>query len=327
MSHRRSADNMRTRSTINLTLLLTAALGYWLLRIEDKSSSPELEPADATVQIAELSPVTTILASHDHQELQRDAVAQSMVVQDVTLPADDEDQSETLARAVEQMDATEVTSRLQELSLEQLRGDLGRLLVRRWAAIDPTAACTWATQMGDGEASQELSTAAALAWSEHDLSSALDWAQSQTEGVTRSRLLTELGYEVAREQPVEALNLAVELPQTPERDDLILHGLRQWTVADPSTARDWLLEWPESKLRQRALADFATVLAGRDGNEAARFVAEQIAPGTEQNRAVVSVVQRWAQQDRAQTLAWVDQFPAGPLRDTAVEVAAIIAVR
>ena len=319
---------MRTNQILSLTvLLIAAALGCWLLRIEDQSSSPELEPADATSQTAELSPVTIILASRDGRKSQSDAFGKIMVVPDASLSADEEEQSETLARAVEQMDSAEVSSRLEELSLEDLRGNLGRLLVRRWAEIDPAAACAWATQMGDAGASLELSTAAALAWSERDLVGALDWAQSLTECITRSRLLTELGYEVAREQPVEALHLAVELPQTPERDELIIHGLRQWAVTDATAVHDWLMEWPESKFRQRALADFATVLAGRDGNEAARFVAEQIAPGSEQNRAAVSVVQRWAQQDRAQTLAWVGQFQDGPLRDTAVEVTAIFKLR
>jgi hypothetical protein len=205
-------------------------------------------------------------------------------------------------------------SGLQQLSQEDLRGNVGRLLVRRWAELDPVAAGQWAAGLGDVEARHELSAASALAWSERDLEGALAWAGSLPDGETRSLVLAGLGYEVARERPVEALHLAAGLSPSARPDALTLHALQQWAASDPAHAGAWLLQWPESGMRRRALADFATGLATRDGNGAGQFAVTHVAPGAEQDRAVAGIVQRWAQQDFPAAAAWVEQFSPGPLR-------------
>lgn len=203
-------------------------------------------------------------------------------------------------------------------------GLAGQLLVRSWTELDPRAAAEWTKQLGEPEAQRALQAAVALAWTETDPSGALAWARALPGGDIREHVLTQLGYEAARGDPVEALRLAVELSPTAERNDLILHGLRQWAAADAAAAGAWLLQWPESELRQRALADFATVLADHDGDAGARFAVEHPPAGPEFERAIIGVIQRWSQDDLLAAQAWIETFPASPLRDHAVQVAAYV---
>lgn len=238
-----------------------------------------------------------------------------------------EDADERLAALeawVEKIPATQVRPLLERLSASDQAGVVGQLLVRHLTGMDTRAAAEWVEKLTESEARRTLQAAVALAWSETDLPGALAWARALPGEDASEHVFTQLGYEVARESPVEALALAVNLPPTAEREALILHGLRQWAAADAEAARAWLLQWPENEMRHRALADFATVLADQDGDAGARFAVGYLAPGTDFERAIIGVVQRWAQRDLPATQAWIETFPATSLRDQAGQVAANI---
>jgi hypothetical protein len=284
-----------------------------------KASSASLRATDPPARGPVFLPQTEVVAG--------DAVGEMVVAADPPPSAGDEEPTEALAGMVANMGITEVTNRLGQLSPEELRGEPGRLLARRWAELDPAAAGRWATQLGDVEARGELSAAVALVWSERDLPGALDWAFSLAGGDTQTqgRVLTELGYEVARVDPADSMRLAVELPASDARDGLLLHALRQWTSLEPESSQHWALQLSPGPLREQALAAVATVMANQDGERAARFVAEWVRPGPEQDRAVIGIIQRWAQMDYDQTKAWVELFPQTPLRHTALAVMADLA--
>jgi hypothetical protein len=216
---------------------------------------------------------------------------------------------------------------LERFSDANRAGLVGQLLIRRWTALDARAAAEWTEQLTETETRGALQAAVALAWAETDVAGAMAWARTLPGGDTSEYVLTQLGYEAARENPVEALQLAAGLSPKAERDALILHGFRQWAAADADAARAWLLQWPESGLRQRALADFATVLADHDGAAGARFVIEHPPARVEFERAIIGVIQRWSQYDPTAAQAWIDTFPATPLRDQAVQVVAHIGSR
>ncbi len=211
---------------------------------------------------------------------------------------------------------------LERFSDADRAGLVGQLLVRRWTDLDPLAAADWTEQLAKTEPGGALQAAVALAWAETDLPASLTWARALPDGNAREHVLTELGYETARQDPVQALQLAVELSPTAERDALILHGARQWAAADAGAARTWLLQWPESELQHHALADFAMVLAGQDGDAGARFAIEHPAAGLSFERAIIGVIERWSQYDLPAAQAWIETFPESPLRDQAVQVAA-----
>jgi hypothetical protein len=58
--------------------------------------------------------------------------------------------------------------------------------------------------------------------------------------------------------------------------------------------------------------------------EAAQLIIADLPPGPKQTEAAISVLHKWALQDVDGAAAWAEQFPAGPLRDRALnELSAI----
>ena len=49
------------------------------------------------------------------------------------------------------------------------------------------------------------------------------------------------------------------------------------------------------------------------------MVLQELPAGRLQADTIISIVQRWAQQSPADATDWVNQFPDGDLRDTALE--------
>jgi hypothetical protein len=72
-------------------------------------------------------------------------------------------------------------------------------------------------------------------------------------------------------------------------------------------------------LRQRVTEQVVVASAVQDPVGAARIALQQMAPGGEQDRALVSIVLRWVQADPQAAAAWVVQFPEGGLRRDAAE--------
>jgi len=217
------------------------------------------------------------------------------------------------------MSEAEVCKWLANLTNQDLTGNTGRLLLRRWVDLNPAAAINWVTQLGDPAIHQELVDVAAIAWSENDMPNALAWVESLPEDATKNQALADLGYEVARDDPVVAMQIATQLPASDYADSLLLHALAQFSSADPGQSQQLALSLPEGSLRDQALSTVATVQARQDGAGAAQFAVEYIPPGAGLDRAVIGVVQLWAQNNLTDAAFWVQSFPASPIRDLAVQ--------
>lgn len=309
---------MKTRQRVRrLALpLIAMAAGLWIFSNAGRhpaSSSPEaaagdISPTTASAAIASADSSTAPKGNETTNRVAGPGGAQHPAV----------DPSEVIARLVAKMDRAEVIRRIGALSPEELRGDEGRLLARRWAELDAPTAGRWVTELSDVALRRELSSAVALGWSQRDLAGALAWAHSLAVDDTQTLVLTALCYEVARRSPAESLQMASALPSSAAADEALLHALRQDAGRDLPSAQEWALQLPAGALRERALADVATVMASEDGGRAARFVFDHTVPGPEQERAVAGVIQRWARQDYNRVLAWVAALPPA-LRENAVE--------
>ncbi len=75
----------------------------------------------------------------------------------------------------------------------------------------------------------------------------------------------------------------------------------------------------DPSLRQRLVAAVAVAWAEQDGAAAATLAASALEAGDEQDRAAVSIVQRWAQHSPQAAASWVSQLPDAPSRDAAVQ--------
>jgi hypothetical protein len=192
-------------------------------------------------------------------------------------------------------------------------------LVRRWAELDPAAAIAWAVALPPGTARTDALEQAVLAGAETDLPGTVETVNTITDETIRESTSLTLAYEAARTDPITALQLAAPLPASRERDNLLVHALRQWTDNDATAAATWIASIPDPTLQQRLLAAYVVVFSQQDAVAAAVLASSSLEAGANQNRAVVGIVQQWAQTNPALAASWVEQFPAGTLRDTATQ--------
>jgi hypothetical protein len=197
-------------------------------------------------------------------------------------------------------------------------------LVRRWAEAEPARAAAWAAGLADGESRSAVLKQVAIAWANSDLAPAAFWVRSLPDDSAAADASLALAYEAARTDPATALETAGRLLPSPERDAALVFAVSQWAATDFASARDWVSGMPTSDLRQGLFAAIATAASHENGQAAAELAATQLQPGSEQDRAVVTIVQRWAQSSPQAAAAWVEQFPEEALRTTAVEDLAAI---
>lgn len=203
---------------------------------------------------------------------------------------------------------------------ECIGGLLYQLQVRRWAEENASAAAVWVTQLPDAPLRKSLLEQVAIAWANLDLPAAVGWVRTLPSSDSQMTATRAVAYETARSDPIAALDLAATLPPSRERDDLLVHAVSQWAACDASSATAWAKRVSETSLRQRLVAATAIGLAERDGFAAAKLSVSDLEAGTEQDRAVVAIVQRWTQQSPEAAASWVSEFPDGPLRKPAAEI-------
>jgi hypothetical protein len=234
--------------------------------------------------------------------------------------SDPERRTEVLDRIVQSADSD--TSKLLDSLLTRVdpaAAELRQLLVRRWAEEHPQAAAAWAALLAEGPMQSEVVSQIAIAWANIDLTAAADWVSSLPDSAAKQQALANLAYEACRSTPETALALAESLPPNAERGTLVVYAVSQWAAADPTAATAWAENVADANLRQRLVAAVAVALAKQDGAAAARLAASAIAPGEEQDRAVVAIVQRWAQTAPRDALSWIRQFPNPSLRQAALQ--------
>lgn len=201
-------------------------------------------------------------------------------------------------------------------------GELGLRFLRRWAEDDPSAAAAWTSRFSEGSEGSGWRAAVeqvAMAWANADLPAATGWVWGLPAGEARNAATFALAYEAARTEPVAALELASRLPATRERDDLLAHAVSQWAGVDPALASTWAMAEEDPALRQRLVASVAIAVAASDSPAAVVLAVTGLDGGEEQDRAVVSIVQRWVQQAPPGAASWVARFPDLPLREAVVE--------
>ncbi len=254
------------------------------------------------------------------------ATQPGQAVEDILLAAaegetDPDRRSAALERAAGSVAVADLASVLDSLARDArpAAAELCQLLVRRWAEADAASAAAWTTQLPEGPVRRAALEQVAIAWANTDLPTATAWIQAMPAGESEQAAAVSLGYEAARSEPVTALSVASALPPSPQRDDLLVHAISQWAAGDSAVAADWAKQVPDVSLRERLLAAVAVSSAEKDGAAAATLAVNDLVAGEEQDRAVVSIVQRWAQNSPSAVASWVAQWPDAPVRDAATQ--------
>ncbi len=234
-------------------------------------------------------------------------------------PLQREELLQTLVDDIANADLPATVQTLLEQDPSNAGRDLQLRLLRRWASNDPTQAAQWIALMPTGDTRQEAINGVVTEWAHRDLAKAAQWARELASESDRHSALLMAAYEAIRIMPQDALALARELPPNGARDELITHACSEWALISPDAAAAWAKQITNDGLRQRTLAAIATSWSNHDPLSAASLAIQSITPNRTQDDALIGIVQRWVQQEPEATLAWVSQFPEGPLRDTALE--------
>lgn len=311
---------MKTNFGLGL-VILTFVLLAALRRSASTHQAPEGNPT-----FAESQPSAQTRRARQASSQERPVPEQTEPVQVILLPTievetDSDRSNEALERAVESISDAELPARLDSLALDAnpTAAEMGRLLVRRWAENDPAAAAAWTSQIPENSARRAALEQVAIAWANTDPTAATTWIKGLSEGEGKHAATLAFAYETAGAEPVAALDLTSALPATSSRNDLLVHAISQWAGADSTTAANWAMQVTDPLLRERLLAAVAIASAEQDGATAATLAANALGAGDEQNRATVSIVQRWAQVSPQAAASWVSQFPDIPSRAAAVE--------
>jgi hypothetical protein len=191
------------------------------------------------------------------------------------------------------------------------------LAIRARAEQDPAGAVALLADL-PGLPPTDLAAAVASAWGKQDPEAAAAWARAQPEGGARDEALFSLSADWAATNPAAAADCALaSLPEALQGQMLNVVGM-QWGGQDPATALAWAGQQPAGPARDSFLAGLSSTLAETSATQAAALVAS-LPPGKLQEETAITVVLDWARQQPQAAAEWVKLFPAGPLRQTALD--------
>jgi hypothetical protein len=271
------------------------------------------------------TPAPAIVSRHENSRpaISEDAQAARLVglVHDFNHETNPNQREDLLAVWVAEIKTDEISGCLNFLksaSPPDLALDLSRRLLRRWTDVSPEKASAWLAAL-QPDRQLALLDDVAIPWANSDPTNAMKWAESFPDDAARRQALAAVAGEAIRSQPLLALEIAVELPAGPQQVDLVRRGAMQWTSEDAGSAVAWIKQIPADDLRNQAMSGAAIVWSASEPVAAANLALEELPPGRLLDDTVISIVERWAQQQPEAATGWADQFAAGPLRNAALE--------
>ena len=236
--------------------------------------------------------------------------------------ADSENWTATLNNLADRTPVAELAGAVSELNgaaVDSPRAMLRELLLARWTRLAPEDAAAWAVGLTDPVERSKAVSQVAVVWDESDSLAAVAWARSLSHEDGRDDLLLAIAHESIREGPARVIELAAELPAGCSRDELLAQAVGNWALRDPRRAADWAQALPTEAGRARALEAVAVNWATIDAVAAAGFALENLASGKALDRAVVAMVQRWAQRDPNSAAKWIEGFAPGDLQSAVAD--------
>ena len=234
---------------------------------------------------------------------------------------------ELMAAFVKHLPAADISAMLDRLQgcNDPMELKLATCLLRQWASEDGRSAAAWAEQLPVGPLRQEALNAVSVEWANVDLQGAVQWAANLSDARERDLATRAVAGEAVRMEPVTALNLAAELPPSRARDELMDRGCMEWAMESGEAAVEWAQQITPESYRQELLSHVLVGWSEADPASAARM-AVTLLQGRFQSDAIMGIVNRWVQVEPDAVVQWVESFPEGLLKETAMESMASILV-
>lgn len=256
--------------------------------------------------------------------------------------------AETRRRAEIDPEATMLWLQNQHTGSERLRGMLE--VVALWATQDSEAALLWLESNAQGLARLETLSNGVELWAERNPTAAAEWIDGMANDGSKTTAAKTLAAKWVQTDPDAALAWVTGLANGPIRTEATLALAQSWTQTDPKAASIWALSEAEfngnyellsqtilqfsqqapqdAELFVRDLADnnyasiavssFVTGRAQADPIRTAQWLAK-LAPEDPIYSAEYanSLMQVWAESDSIAASEWLNEQPAGELRDAA----------
>jgi hypothetical protein len=146
-------------------------------------------------------------------------------------------------------------------------------------------------------------------------------AISSEDAAAREKALEQIAWDGIDVDPELSREAFARLsPDRPARAKLAAHFAMRLAERDPQQAIEWALGLGQGE-REEALGRVAVVISSTEPSRAADLIAEHLPAGSPRDRAVVQVVQRWAQAEPAAAAEWIGAFDAGAARNAGLKVA------
>lgn len=188
-----------------------------------------------------------------------------------------------------------------------------RLLVSRWAELDPEAALAFAAAH---KGFDDLTGAVFEHLATDDVASALARAREISDPSQRYQAYRGALSVMAESDPAGAVRFASTLENFRHNEPLSQTIYRQWSSTDPLSAASLAAQDTSNSGWRSPLGQVVRTWAGQDPQGALNFATTISDPAT-QDRTVGDVVRRWSDQDPAAAGSWINGLPAGSVRDSA----------
>ncbi len=201
---------------------------------------------------------------------------------------DQTEKDQALAQLLPQLiaqDPTRASKFIESLEPWAWRIDAMHLLARYWAKQNCEAALAWATQL-----------------------------KSREEKLTA---LSDIVIQVNSSNPSAALALCEKYNFIADHPSTLHSTVQALAKQDTKAAIAWVRQQRDVNFRNEAYSQIAMATAAQDPSAAAHLVTSEIAPGSTQEEAAMSILHQWILKDPKGAKAWVAVFPNGDFRQRA----------
>ncbi len=203
--------------------------------------------------------------------------------------------------------------RFRSLGLTEARMGEYAMLLTAWAEVDPTSALAYTTK----NTTSGMATGTVLsAWASRDPEAAIAWAKANHEGDEANPYMVGIIRGLVGTDPVRATALLQEIPFSEERGEALQAMMPHLLQLGAESAKKWISELSDERLRDGAVARFAEELAKQDPAGTASWLMANLSDTSV--RSMDEVFREWRKKDPAAAVANFESLPEGDARSRAL---------
>lgn len=148
---------------------------------------------------------------------------------------------------------------------------------------------------------------------------AVAWIESLERGSDRTAAIIGAGRAIVEALPRRGLELALELPDSPERNDLLQQAARAWLQSDSSAALEWAKGFEEASVKRIVIHQHIdNLLASNDPSSAVVWL-DRISQPIARDALISRVGEAWGRIEGQLAWQWATSLAEGETREIAIQ--------